>query len=108
MKTVVLSLLLAVAQTPPPAPKPVDDYIVGPRDVLSVAVFGVDQLTKNAIIVDADGTFDFPMIGRVPAGGKTVRQIEDDILSRLKKGEYLVNPQVTVTVTAFRSQSVHV
>lgn len=108
MKALLLSMVLMAAHAGAPAQRPVDDYVVGPRDVLSVAVFGVEQLTRGAIIVDADGTFDFPHIGRVAAGGKTVRQIEDEIAARLKKGELLVNPQVTVTVTAFRSQSVHV
>jgi len=83
------------------------DYVVGPQDALRVTVFGVADLTRD-VTVDNDGTFDFPLIGRVKAGGMTVRQIEDQIRTALADRKLLTNPAVTVDVTAYRSQTVYI
>jgi polysaccharide export outer membrane protein len=83
-----------------------NDYIVGAQDLLKVTVFGVAELTRD-VTVDTDGTFDFPLIGRVKAAGLTVRAIETELKARLSKG-LLVNPTVTVDVGAYRSQTVYV
>ena len=107
MITVLLSLLLASAQSAVPQPRG-DAYIVGPKDVLSVSVVGVEALTRPSITVDADGTFDFPYVGRVQAAGLSVRGIEESLVTRLSKGGLILNPQVTVTVEKYRSQSVYV
>lgn len=107
MITVLLSLLLASAQSAVPQPRG-DAYIVGPKDVLSVSVVGVEALTRPSITVDADGTFDFPYVGRVQAAGLSVRGIEESLVTRLSKGGLILNPQVSVTVEKYRSQSVYV
>ena len=118
MKTLIVALLLAwphLSQlpAPPPAAPPAPaqpagppEYVVGPQDLLAVSVRGVAELTRD-VIVDQDGTFDFPYIGRITAGGKGVRAIEAEIKSRLSP-RYLVNPIVNVDVKAFRSQVVYV
>jgi polysaccharide export outer membrane protein len=95
-------LLLGLLQ----APRPAAEYIVGAQDRLSITVFGEADLTK-VVTVGGDGTFDFPMIGRVKASGLTVRAIEQDVTARLKNG-YYVNPQVTIEVETYRSQVVYV
>ena len=85
MSTLVLALLL-VAQVPgapspqppgqvPPGSSAVAEYIVGPRDVLKVTVFGEADLSRE-VTVENDGTVDYPLIGRMKAAGQTVRQIE--------------------------------
>lgn len=86
------------------AAAPPADYVVGPQDELSIVVFGEADLTKT-VALDADGTFDYPYIGRVKAGGLTARRIAEDIARRLKE-TYYVNPQVSVGVTKYRSQNV--
>jgi polysaccharide export outer membrane protein len=102
--TPLLALLLLLAQD---VQRPAaSDYVVGPQDRLSVTVFGESDLTK-VVTVDSDGTFDFPLIGRVKAGGLGLRAIEDDVRARLKKG-FLVNPQVSLEVETYRSQIVYV
>ena len=119
MKTFAAALLLALSQTaqsppaspavvPPSAVQPagLPEYIVGPQDLLAVSVQGVPELTRD-VIVDQDGTFDFPYIGRVLAGGKGVRAIEADLKGKLSP-RYLVNPVINVDVKAFRSQVVYV
>jgi polysaccharide export outer membrane protein len=81
-------------------------YIVGPLDVLAITVFGEVDLSQK-YTVDSDGTFDFPLVGRVKAGGLTLRQIEDALVKRLAGG-YLVNPQVSVEIAEYRSKSVFI
>jgi polysaccharide export outer membrane protein len=89
-----------------PRSQSVTDYIVGAQDLLKVTVFGVAELTRD-VTVDTDGSFEFPLIGRVKAAGLTVREIETELKARLSKG-LLVNPTVTVDVGAYRSQTVYV
>lgn len=114
MTILLLLVLLGGAQTPPvaaPAPEETKrrsptEYTVGAQDVLKITVFGVAELTRD-VTVDADGTFDFPLIGRVKAAGLTVRAIETELKARLSNG-LLVNPTVNVDVGAYRSQTVYV
>ena len=103
LATLFTLLTYGGAQGSPVAPPA--DYVVGPQDVLNIAVFGEGDLTKT-VTLDADGTFDYPFIGRVKASGLTARRTSEEISSRLKK--YFVNPQVSVEVVKFRSQSVFV
>src|SRR5688572_18994509 len=81
------------------------EYVVGPQDVLNIVVFGEDDL-KKTIALDADGTFDFPYVGRIKGGGLTERATGEEIAGRLKK--FYVNPQVSVEVAKFRSQNIFV
>jgi polysaccharide export outer membrane protein len=82
------------------------DYRVGPLDVLDVEVFGVPDLTKS-VRVTVGGEITMPLVGTVPAAGKTVGELQTEIAVRLKAG-YLENPQVTVFVKEYRSQRVTV
>jgi polysaccharide export outer membrane protein len=110
MMTIALLLtLLQVQQTAtlaPPAPKTtVDEYTIGPQDVLNVTVFGEPDASRAGVTVDNDGTIDCPYIGRVKAGGRSARLVENEIRDRLAKG-FLVNPSVSVEVVKYRSKSV--
>jgi len=82
------------------------DYRVGALDVLDIEVFGAKDLTRS-VRVSVDGEFSMPLIGRVPASGKTVRELETDIAARFKDG-FMENPQVSVFVKEYKSQRVTV
>jgi polysaccharide export outer membrane protein len=82
------------------------NYVVGPDDVLTVTVFNEPQLSGK-FRVENDGQFDYPFLGRIKAGGTTVGDIAGVVKAKLADG-YLRNPQVTVDVEQFRSQSVFV
>jgi len=92
--------------SPSQSPSGQSEYLVGPQDVLTVTVQGVAQLTQD-VTLDQEGSFEFPLIGRISAGGKGVRAIEEEIKAKLSP-RYLVNPAVSVEVKAFRSQNVYV
>lgn len=81
-------------------------YIVGPNDTLAVTVYEQPQLSGK-YMVQPDGTFAFPLLGRVKVGGLSVQAIEDDMRDRLARG-YLKNPQVSVTVDTYRSQQIFI
>jgi polysaccharide export outer membrane protein len=104
MKTALLAMIL-LAQIAPKAPQA--EYVVGPYDVLMITVVGEPDLTKR-YNVGADGSLDFPWIGRIPAQGMTLRALEDALVRRLTDGRFLVRPQVSIDVQEFRSQSVYV
>src|SRR3954447_16321485 len=96
-------LLLAIQN-----PSLTGQYIVGPQDRLAITVFDEPTLTK-IVSVDSDGSFDFPLVGRVRAGGLSVRQITADLRKRLgPPNGFLVNPQVNIEVETYRSQVVYV
>ncbi|MBI2835278.1 MAG: polysaccharide biosynthesis/export family protein [Acidobacteria bacterium] len=98
--------LLGSADQDRPAGTSRPDYVVGPQDVLTITVFEEPQLTGR-YTVSADGALTFPMVGRVGASGLTLRGIEDKLTKLLADG-YLKNPQVSVEVEQYRSQSVTV
>ena len=82
------------------------DYQIGPQDVLTIQVFDQADL-GGKYTVETDGTFSFPLIGRVRAGGMTLRAFEGELKTKLADG-YFRNPQVTVAVEQYRSQRVFV
>jgi polysaccharide export outer membrane protein len=85
----------------------VDDYIVGANDVLNITVFEQPQLTGR-YIVQADGTFTFPLLGRLKAGGLSMQALENELRDRLLKGGFWKQPQVGVSVEQYRSQQIFV
>jgi polysaccharide export outer membrane protein len=89
--------------TPPAVP---NDYLVGPQDVLKVLVF--DEPTMSGTYrVDADGSFQYPMLGRVAASGLKPRDIAQFLKMKLEDG-YINRAQVTVDVEQFRSRNIFV
>ena len=102
MRAVVFAALFSAAV----ASAQVTDYLVGPQDILAVSVYNQADLTGK-YTVEADGSFTFPLIGRVSVGGRTLRDIEQLLRQELAKG-YLNRPQVSVMVEQYRSQRVFV
>jgi polysaccharide export outer membrane protein len=110
MPLLLLALQIAAAPSAPTAPTtPATTpkaYVVGPNDVLTVSVYNQAQLSGK-FVVEADGTIGYPLLGRVSAGGLTVRAVEEKIHDGLVN-RYLKDPQVTVAVDQFRSQQIFV
>lgn len=82
------------------------NYTIGPLDVLTIQVYDQPEL-GNKYTVESDGTFSFPLIGRIKAAGRTLREFEDDLKKKLADG-YFRNPQVSVGVDQYRSQQIFV
>jgi polysaccharide export outer membrane protein len=82
------------------------DYAIGPGDVLSIGIWGHGDLSKD-YPVTIDGYVPFPLIGRVKADGLTVQQLGERLRVLLEK-DYLVDPQVIVSVKEYLSQKVQI
>ena len=80
---------------------------LGAGDTVHVTVFGQPDLTSDARVSDR-GTVDLPLVGAVKVAGQTPSDAAGTIAAALKKGEFLKHPQVTVALTAVRSQQVSV
>jgi polysaccharide export outer membrane protein len=104
--TVPSTVPSAAAQGPAAPPPDANDYIVGPQDVLRILVFDEPTLS-NSFRVDADGSFQYPFLDRVPAAGKSLRQIEQHLSTALEAG-FVRRAQVTVEVEQFRARSIFV
>jgi protein involved in polysaccharide export with SLBB domain len=73
------------------------DYHLGPEDVISVEVFGQPTYSKTGIVVPPNAKISYPLIpGGVFVGGKTVEEVSDIIKKKLD--EYIIDPQITVTL----------
>jgi polysaccharide export outer membrane protein len=89
-----------------PAPKAfheatIQPYRVDSGDRLRITVFDQRDLT-NTYSIDQAGYVAFPLIGSVPARGRTVQELEGLIAAQLQKG-YLRNPDVSIEVDRYRS-----
>ena len=82
---------------------PFPDYIIGPRDELSVSVFREPELSLQNVRVDSSGRFEMPLIGRIEASGKTPDQLSGEIEQRYL-GRFLMEPNVTVNVSSVNSK----
>lgn len=112
MKLISKILMLAAVLTVPLASAPAlhaqtgANYKIGAQDVLAIQVLDQADL-GGRYTVEADGTFTFPLIGRIKAAGLTIPQFEEQLKKRLADG-YFRNPQITVAIEQYRSQRIFV
>lgn len=87
-----------------------DPYRVGPGDRLLVAVYGHPELSlapysstgmqgssSSGLVVDNDGTIQFPLVGTVNVSGKSSAELKQFLEREL--AVYLKDPKVTVQVS---------
>lgn len=79
----------------------IQPYRVDSGDRLRITVFGQDELTGIYGINQA-GYLAFPLVGPVPARGRTVQELEGLIATQLRQG-YLRDPDVTIEIDRYRS-----
>jgi polysaccharide export outer membrane protein len=112
----------APAYAPPPAPAPApaaasapyDAYAAAPSapvrydagyrldagDKLRVVVYGQEGLT-NTYTIDASGSITMPLIGQVPARGRSPASLAAEITAKLRNG-YIREPSVAVEIDSYR------
>ena len=76
-------------------------YKLASGDVIRINVFGEPDLSLEEIRLNDAGIFSYPFLGEVRAKGKTAAEIEQYFTEQLK-GDYLVDPRVTVSVLKYR------
>jgi len=101
--------LLAQSQNAPAAQVPPDtsrkpdlpDYLLAPRDQVLVRAPQAAEIDEQPFRIDSDGNINVPLLGQVHAGGMTVRELEADLVQRLR--ERLSEPQVSIMVLQFHN-----
>jgi protein involved in polysaccharide export with SLBB domain len=107
----------------------VQEYKVGPQDILTIIVWNHPELTipsmqttsenvniftqsnesnnnPAGILVDQNGEIFFSLAGKINVDKLTVDQIRYDITKRLTK--YIRKPQVSVRVASFRNKPIYI
>src|SRR6266568_4716302 len=82
------------------------DHKIAPLDIIMIDVVGEKDLSKE-LRVSSSGTITFPFLGNVEVKGKTPAEVENLLKGKLGK-DYLVDPQVIITVKEYRSRTVSV
>ena len=94
------------AMTPVAIAADATEYL-GPGDTVKISVFQNPDLSTETR-VSARGTISFPLLGEVGIGGMTPAAAEARLADLLKKGNFILNPQVNMVVTQVRSRQVSV
>ena len=81
-------------------------FLLGPEDVLEIAVWKSEELTQKEVVVRPDGKIGVPLIGDVDASGRTADELASHIAGLLKK--FKENPSVSVKVREVNSYYVYV
>jgi polysaccharide export outer membrane protein len=82
------------------------DYVLQPYDLVKVVVFQEPDLDRE-VRLSPDATITLPLIQTVDLKARTVREAQD-IIRKLYDRDYLVNPQVNITVLEYAKESVNV
>ncbi|MFN0247180.1 MAG: polysaccharide biosynthesis/export family protein [Kofleriaceae bacterium] len=103
----VLVLVVSCGDNPPvvyPTVAPFDEtqLSLGPGDKLELSIFYGSNVSKSTYSLDASGQMQVQFIGTVAAGGKSAREVQEEIRSRLADG-YLREPVVSLTVVEINS-----
>jgi len=99
----------------PPLPEEPGPYLVGPGDILLVRDLNHPDLFSGSLAptpeagrfnVSDDGGLSLPMVGEVEAEGKTLTELREDVQAAFL--HYVRNPNISLTVSEYRSQRVYV
>ena len=103
---------LALSQTAPapaaaPATAPAADYLLSAGDTIRILVFQNPDLTLETRVTEA-GAISYPLLGSLRIAGQTVAQVEKRIADGLRDGNFIKQPQVTVSLVQVRGNQASV
>lgn len=75
-----------------------EEYKIGLSDELEISVWKIPDLSAKAI-VRPDGKISYPLVGDIPAHGRTLVEFDKELTKRLS--EYVRDPHVSIMVTKF-------
>jgi polysaccharide export outer membrane protein len=96
----------AADATTPSAASTANDYRLAAGDKLRIEVYKDDKLSQPSLQIRPDGKITLPLLGDLPAAGRTSLELREAISTGLK--EYMTDPVVTVIVVETTPQVVYV
>jgi polysaccharide export outer membrane protein len=81
------------------------DYIIGPGDLLSISVWRDDSLSRSVVVLP-DGKIQFPLIGEIVAGGKSVAQLKQEFVGKLSS--FVIDADISVEVKQSNSLFIYI
>jgi polysaccharide export outer membrane protein len=85
-------------------PVQVDDYRIGPKDLLEITVFELPELNQT-VRVSEDGSITLSLLGKVEVSGFTAQALEKKLVSLLNQ-QYTKGAHVTVFIKEYQKVSV--
>jgi polysaccharide biosynthesis/export protein len=82
-----------------------ESFVIGADDVLGIDVWKEAEVSR-AVTVRSDGKISLPLVGEMQAAGKTPKQLQEEI--RTKLAGYIADPEVTLVVQEVRSHHYNV
>jgi len=77
-----------------------DSYLLGAGDLIVIQVYGEEDLTLETRLRD-NGKISYPFLGEINISNMSIQGLESLITKGLK-GDYLIDPRVTVTLQEYR------
>jgi polysaccharide biosynthesis/export protein len=82
----------------------IQDVYLSPGDEIRISVYGHPNLTRQ-IVIDPNGSFFFPLVGWMNVTGESVRQLRQDIATRLgERRDYAITPGDEISVKVYRHE----
>jgi polysaccharide export outer membrane protein len=105
--TFTIALLCSISSAGAQVPAAAPNYVIGADDVLIVTSYDQSDLSGE-FRVEADGTFGYPLIGRVAVAGLTLAQAEGALRQGLSDRGFFKQPQLTVAIKEYRSRRIFI
>ena len=83
---------------------PVNDYTIGAKDVLEIAVFELPELNQT-VRVSEDGSITLSLLGKVEVAGLTAQELERKLTSLLDQ-QFTKGAHVTVFIKEYQKVSI--
>lgn len=81
------------------------DYMLMPEDILQISVWKEETL-KREVVITPDGKISFPLAGHMQAAGRTVEELEAEIIKRI--ADYIPDAVVNVAVARVSGNKIYV
>ena len=81
-------------------------YMLGPDDVVSVAVVRHPEFSADNVVIPGSGAVVLPVVGVVRFAGRTLAQVDAEITQKMRVR--LLRPEVTVALTRPRPRPIYV
>lgn len=104
--SLALLALRAMAQESSQSASSSVDYVLQPSDLIRIQIFQEPDLDREVRITQ-EYTINLPLIGNIDLRDKTLRDTEE-IVRSLYDRDFLVNPQVTISVLEYAERTVQV